>query len=195
MPALILAVAAVSSLIQWSDIYFRLTPAQACRAIYGTSPFPEAVEIGRYLASHSAPDARIAVIGSEPEIFFYSHRRSATGYICTYPLVEPQPYAAAMQKEMIREVEQSRPEYVIYVSARSSWVQSTARISHVIFDWFERYQREQLRMIGLVEIQTGQPTQYRWFDRSETNLQTSSESWLAIFQRRDDGKTTSLKPN
>jgi hypothetical protein len=184
LPALILAVAAASLLIQWSDIYFRLTPVQASRAIYGTSPFPEAVEIGRYLASHSASDARVAVIGSEPEIFFYSHRRSATGYICTYPLVEPQPYAAGMQKEMIREVEESRPDYVIYVSVRSSWVQSTARISNVIFDWFEQYQREQLRMVGLVEIPAGGPTQYRWLDPSETNAQTSAESWLAIFQRR-----------
>ena len=195
LPALILAVAAVSLLIQWSDIYFRLTPVQASRAIYDTNPFPEAVEIGRYLASHSAPDARIAVIGSEPEIFFYSHRRSATGYICTYPLVEPQPYAAGMQKEMIQEVKESRPDYVIYVSARSSWVQSTARISNVIFDWFEQYQREQLRMVGLVEIQAGEPTQYRWLDQSETNLQTSAESWLAIFQRRSAGKATSLKSN
>jgi hypothetical protein len=195
LPALILAVAAVSLLIQWSDIYFRLTPVQASRAIYGTNPFPEAVEIGRYLASHSTPDARIAVIGSEPEIFFYSQRHSATGYICTYPLVEPQPYAAGMQKEMIQEVEESRPDYVVYVSARSSWVQSTARISNGIFDWFERYHREQLRMVGLVEIRAGKPTQYHWLDQSETNLQTSAESWLAIFQRRSADKTTSLKSN
>jgi len=189
LPSLVFAVAAVSLLIQWNDIYFRLAPAQACRAIYGTSPFPEAVEIGRYLALHSAPDARIAVIGSEPEIFFYSHRRSATGYICTYPLVESQPYAAAMQKELIREVEKSRPDYVVYVNVRTSWVQSTAPIGHAIFDWFDRYQREQLRLVGLVEIPPDGQTQYQWFDQPETNVQTSAKSWLAIFKRRaDDAK-------
>ena len=129
------------------------------------------------------------MIGSEPEIFFYSHRRSATGYICTYPLVEPQPYAAAMQTEMIREVEKSRPEYVVYVNVRSSWVQSTAPISHAIFDWFDRYHREQLRLVGLVEIPPDGQTQYQWFDQPETNVQTSAESWLAIFKRRaDDAK-------
>jgi len=186
LPFLVFAVAGVSVLIQWNDIYFRLTPVQASRAIYGTSPFPEAVEIGRYLASHTAPDARIAVIGSEPEIYFYSRRRSATGYICTYPLVEPQPYAAAMQKEMIQEVEKSRPDYVVYVNVHTSWVQSTAPISNAIFDWFDRYQREQLRLVGLVEIQPAGPTEYRWFERPETNVQTSAESWLAIFKRRAD---------
>jgi hypothetical protein len=161
-----------------------MTPTEACRAIYGTSPFPEAVELGRYLALHCPPDARIAVIGSEPEIYFYSHRRSATGYVYTYPLIEPQPYAAAMQKEMIQEVEKSRPAYLVYVNVRGSWVQTTARISNVIFDWFEQYQREQLRMVGLVEIPADGPTQYRWLDSSETNAQTSAESWLAIFRRR-----------
>ncbi|MGB8369788.1 MAG: ArnT family glycosyltransferase [Limisphaerales bacterium] len=186
LPFLVFAVAGVSVLIQWNDIYFRLTPGQVSRAIYGTSPFPEAVEIGRYLASHTAPDARIAVIGSEPEIYFYSRRRSATGYICTYPLVEPQPYVAAMQKEMIQEVEKSRPDYVVYVNVHTSWVQSTAPISNAIFDWFDRYQREQLRLVGLVEIQPAGPTEYRWFDQSETNVQTSAESWLAIFKRRAD---------
>ena len=194
-PSLVFAVAAASVLIQWSDVCFRLAPGQASRAIYGTSPFPEAVEIGRYLASHSAPDARIAVIGSEPEIYFYSHRRSATGYICMYPLVEPQPYAAAMQKEMIQEVENARPDYVIYVNSRNSWVQSTAPISNVIFDWFDGYQREHLLLVGLVEIQPDGPTTYRWFDRPETNVQTTAESWLAVFQRRAAGKNTPLKSN
>jgi hypothetical protein len=186
LPSLLVTAAAVSMLIRWSDIYFRLAPLEACRAIYGTNPFPEAAELGHYLTSHCPPDARIAVIGSEPEIYFYSHRRSATGYVYTYPLMEPQPYAAAMQREMIQEVEKSRPEYVVYVNVRSSWVQSTAPISHAIFDWFDRYQREQLRLVGLVEIQPDGQTQYQWFDQSETNVQTSAESWLAIFKRRAD---------
>lgn len=193
--SLVFIAAGVSVLIQWNDIYLRLTPVQASRAIYGTSPFPEAVEIGRYLASHTAPDARIAVIGSEPEIYFYSQRCSATGYIDTYPLVEPQPYAVAMQREMIREVEKSRPDYVVYVNVRSSWVQSTAPISNAIFDWFNRYQREQLQLVGLVEIRPGEPTEYRWFERPETNVQTTATSWLAIFKQRPAAATTLQKSN
>jgi hypothetical protein len=66
-------------------------------------------------------------------------------------------------------------------------VQSTAPISNAIFDWFDRYQREQLRLVGLVEIAPDGQTQYQWFDQPETNVQTSAESWLAIFKRRADG--------
>jgi len=185
LPVLIFAVAAASLLIQSSDIFFLLGPAQACRVVYGTNPFPEAVEIGRYLASHSAPDARIVVLGSEPQIYFYSHRRSAAAYICTYPLMEPQPRAAEMQQDMIREIEQARPDYVVYVHVANSWLQYSDS-NPLIFRWFGGYQREHLQLVGLVEIATDGPTQYRWFDRPQTNVQTSAESWLAIFQRRVD---------
>jgi hypothetical protein len=188
VPSLVFAVAAASLLIQWSTFFFLLSPAQACRAVYGTNPFPESVEIGRYLTLHSAPGARIVVLGSEPQIYFYSRRRSATGYICTYPLMEPQPQAVEMQKEMIREIEQANPDYVVFVHVKNSWLQYSDS-NPLIFDWFGKYQREHLQLAGLVEIAPDGPTEYRWFDRPETNVQTSAESWLAIFKRRaDDAK-------
>jgi len=51
------------------------------------------------------PGERIAVLGSEPQIYFYAKRRSATGYIYTYPLMEPQPYSKQMATEFKQEVE------------------------------------------------------------------------------------------
>ena len=184
----VFAVAMSSPLIQWSDIYFRFAPAQASRAIYDLNPFPESVEIGRYLAAHCPREDRIVVLGSEPQIYFYSHRRAATGYICVYPLMEPQPYAAGMQQEMIRQIEQARPEYVVFVHVSESWLQYRDS-SPLILDWFGHYQREHLQLVGLVEIRPGEPTEYRWFDRPETNAQTTAESWLAIFKNRARGKT------
>ncbi len=189
-----LVFAALSPLIQWSDIYFRLTPVQACRAIYGGSPFPESVEVGRYLAAHCPPVARIAVLGSEPEIYFYSHRRSATGYICTYPLMEPQPYAVEMQKEMIREIEKANPDYVVFVCVTTSWLRFPSS-NPLIFDWFGKYQQEHLQLAGLVEIASDGPTEYRWFDPPETNVQTTAGSRLAIFKRRAAGERAPSKSN
>jgi hypothetical protein len=179
----ILFVALASPLVAWSGIYFTLTPAQACRAIYGTNPFPEAVEIGRYLAEHCPPDRSVAVLGSEPEIYFYSHRRSASGYISPYPLMEPQPYAVAMQKDMIAQIEKANPDYVIFVHVAGSWLQRP-KSSTLIFDWFEKYRQQQLRLAGLVEIPADGPTTYRWFSGDNMTVQTSSDFWLAIFQKR-----------
>ena len=60
------------------------------------------------------------MLGSEPQIYFYSQRRSATGYLYTYPLMEPQPFARRMQEEMIREIESTQPEFVVLVLV-SGW--------------------------------------------------------------------------
>jgi hypothetical protein len=184
---LIYAAAIVSLLIRWNGIFFCLTPAEASRAIYGTNPFPESVPVARYLAEHSAPNARILVLGSEPQIYFYSRRRAATGYTCVYPLMESQPYAVAMQKQMIREIETNDPAYVVFVRVDASWLQNDGS-NPLIFRWFERYQREHLNLVGLVEIQPGQPTQYHWYSESPTNVPATTESWLAIFRNRSADK-------
>ncbi len=180
----VFSAATLSPLIQWNDIYFRLTPEQATRKIYNADhPFVESVMVGEYLAERCPPEDRIVVLGSEPQIYFYSQRRSVTGYICTFPLMEPQPYAVDMHKEMIRQIEQGRPEYVIFVHTAGSWWQYRDS-NTMIFDWFGPYQRKNLELVGLVEIRPGEPTQYRWFDQPVTNMQTSAERWLAIFKRR-----------
>jgi hypothetical protein len=194
LPPLVVAVAAVSVLIQWSGIFFFLTPTQACREVYGTNPFPESVEIGRYLAAHSAPGARIVVLGSEPQIYFYSHRRSATGYICIYPLMEPQPHAVEMQKEMIQEIEKANPDFVVFVHVPNSWLQYSDS-NPLIFDWFGKYQREHLSLAGLVEMAPASPTEYRWFDQPQTKMQTTAELWLAVFKCRVDSQPVPSKAN
>src|SRR6185436_19492825 len=87
------------------DVLLRLPVAAASRQLYAANPCPEAVEIAKYIKAHSTKDETIVVLGSEPEIYFYADRRSATGYIYMYSLTESQPYAAAMQDQMIREIE------------------------------------------------------------------------------------------
>jgi hypothetical protein len=74
-----------------------------------------------YVKANSAPQDTVAVLGSEPAIYFYSHRHSATGYIYMYALTEPQVYAQQMRQEMISEVETARPNMVVYVDNSESW--------------------------------------------------------------------------
>jgi hypothetical protein len=184
IPSAIFAIAAAWTLIQWRDIYFLLTPVQACRAVYASSPFPEAVEISRFLTSHCAPDVRILVMGSEPEIYFYSHRRSATGYIYTYPLMEPQPYAAAMRGEMIQEIERANPAYVVFVNVHTSWQQNVTCTNTAMFDWFDQYRQERLQLVGVADILSDHRTEYRWFGPQDAVTQPRSAYWLAIFKNR-----------
>ena len=120
------------------DYIFPLLPIQTLKSVWSEYTSAEAPEIGRYLREHSSPDARIAVLGSEPEIYFYARRHSATGYIYTYGLMEPQRYARRMQEEMIAEIEHTRPEYVVYAHSPITWGREKESDDH-IFTWAERY--------------------------------------------------------
>jgi hypothetical protein len=131
------------------------------RTRYGANPFVEAVEIGRYLREHTAPGDRIAVVGSEPEIYFYARRRAATGYLYTYALMEPQPYAARMQGEMIAEIEAAHPAYVVFVGIASSWLARPAS-DRLIFDWINRYLSACYERVGVADIQSMDTTAMVW---------------------------------
>lgn len=183
LPAIVFTVAVASSLVQWNDVFFRLTPVEVCRSIYGPNPFPEAVRVADYLKSHCAPDARIAVMGSEPEIFFYAHRRSATGHICVYPLVEQQPYAAAMRSEMIQEITAARPEYAVLVRVPPSWVQTSAPMDPSLLKWFHQYARDQFQLVELVEIWGDHPSDFRPITDPQAAVSTTTPFWLAIYRR------------
>ena len=138
------------------DYLFVLNPAQASDSTYHGNPFPEAQRLASYLREHSSSDARIAVLGSEPEIYFYSGLHSATGYIYTYPLMEPQQYALRMQQEMIAEIEQTRPEYLVFVYSPLSWQRQQAS-ENLIFTWADRFlatQYEPIAAPGLPDLNT-----------------------------------------
>ena len=119
---LVYVAALVFSVVRQQEYLFQISPLKITRAMDGGGPFPEAIQIGNYLRTHSNKDSRIAILGSEPEILFYAQRRSATGHIYMYGLMEDQPYALTMQKELIRDVENSQPDYVVFVTTATSWV-------------------------------------------------------------------------
>ena len=83
--------------------YFTLPSDLAVRQVYGPNPFPESRIIGDYLRRNSEPTDRLAIIGSEPQIYFYSRLQGATGYIYVYPLIEDHEHAETMTQEMIDE--------------------------------------------------------------------------------------------
>lgn len=119
-------------------VWFELNPARASRAIYGFDLFTQAQTAAALIRTHSSPATRVGVLGSEPEIYFLSHRWSATGYIYTYPLMEPQPFARRMQKEMIAELKSAAPEWMAVVTFNDSWI-SRPGSDHEIFDWWDSY--------------------------------------------------------
>jgi hypothetical protein len=133
------------------DFFFELPLPQACRLLYGTNPFVESIPIADYLRAHTTEGDTITVLGSEPQIYFYSQRHSATGYIYTYSLMESHQYARQMQREMIQEIEQARPKYLVLVLVYRSWL-LRGDSDKFIFDWANKYCDDNYEPVGLVNI-------------------------------------------
>ena len=166
-------------------IWFADTPLQASRELYGTSPYPESVTVAKYLNSHTSPDDKIAVLGSEPQIFFLSHRRSASGYIYLYSLTEPQPLAPQMRREFISEIEAARPKYVVFVNIFTSWYSivlpgDTSQSLNSIPAWWNDYSTNYV-LTGAVKISANQPSQFLWDEKSYSD--TTNDD-LLIYRRK-----------
>ena len=196
VPILLVLVVLFHTAYQQRNFFFTMTPTMISRTIYGRNPFPESLEIARFIKEHSTEDDRIAVIGSEPQIYFYSNRRSATGYVYTYALMEPRPYALQMQQEMIREMETARPKFLIFVNLYASWLPK-ANSENLIFEWVQQYGRKYYKRVGIIDIVSRRQTIYRWGQRSFGYL-PKSDCWVLVLQRKSyehNNEALPLKPD
>jgi hypothetical protein len=145
--------------------FFTGSPVTACRYMYFPNPFPESLAVADYIRNHSEPASTIAVLGSEPQIYFYARRRSATSYLYMYSLMEKHRYARTMQQEMIKEIERSRPEYIIYAKIPFSWLRREES-EMLLLQWFETYRRN-YTITGIAEIVSPRETKYLWDDQAK----------------------------
>jgi len=181
--ALSFAVAAFSlTLFQQRQQLFFMRPDQLSREIYWPNPFVESVEIAKIIESHTTPQDTIAVFGSEPQLFFYSQRKSATSFIYMYPLMEQQPYALQMQQDMVQQVEQHKPKILVFVRNQFSW-QWNDHSPTYIFDWFNQYSKVNYRRIGLADIFSDM-TDYSW--PPQVAWPPKSPFWIEIMERNDE---------
>lgn len=161
LPALVLVACLVYPVVVERNFFFSITPQEASRRTYGPNPFPEAVEIARRIASDTTPEDRVAVLGSEPEIYFYAHRRSATGHIYMYGLMENQPHARRMQQETIRQIEAAAPKYVVFVNVPQSWLARPDSDTSIL-DWSREWIRGHYELAGVADIVSDEKTAYVW---------------------------------
>jgi Dolichyl-phosphate-mannose-protein mannosyltransferase len=183
-PVLVFVLAFASSLYLQRDVLFRLTPAEASAAIYHSNPFVEADELAKYIQSHTRNTDTVAVLGSEPEIFFYSHRRSATGYVYMYPLLEPHGSGVRMQSQMMEEIESSRPAMLVVVNAPVSWIAyANPTPMQGITAWMKSYLDEHYVQDGVVEM--GDSNRYVWGEQAR-DYEPRTRLSLLLFKRKDE---------
>ncbi|HEY1789609.1 MAG TPA: hypothetical protein VGJ73_15735, partial [Verrucomicrobiae bacterium] len=169
-----------------AKMWFDTAPVQLSKELYGGNPFAEAGPIADYLKDHTSPSDTIAVLGSEPEIFFLSHRHSASGYLYLYSLTEPQPLAPQMGREFISQIETNRPKYVVSVNTVSSWfslvMPDSFRQASAIQNWWASYSTN-YDLVGAVKISPDKPSQFIW-NESELNASGTTNDDLLVYRKK-----------
>jgi len=180
-PAALFLAACVCLTWQHRAVWFKLPMAQANKAMYLAEGFVECQEIGNYIRQHSSPEDRIVVFGSEPEIYFYAQRHSVSGYIYMYDLVRDQPYAPAMQREFMNDVETLKPRFLVLVQVGTSWM-PWPKATEPFMDWIKRYPSQFYELTGLAEVdQTA--SAYFW-DQDGMAKHMSTPTSVLLFRRK-----------
>jgi hypothetical protein len=166
------------------DYLFVKPPVELCRDTYRGNLFVESIEIAKYIAANSSGDDKIFVLGSEPQVYFYSKRKSATGYIYMYDLAFIQKYVSEMQKEMQREVEVNDPKYIVYCSSPSSW-NATTGVTDSLFHWFNSYLAEKKFIpVGYADYRYPDPTVFVWGSDAAT-FRPQSQLYMAVLRKTE----------
>ena len=186
IPVILFALIVGHSVFLERYFLFRATPTEASFITYESKVFVATEEIGRYIQAHTTSKDKIVVFGSEPEICFYSRRRSGTSFIYTYPLMEQNKYASVMQANMMREIKASQPRYVVIAHLASSW--AIAKGSDLtIFTQGIRYLGEHYELVGIAQFVSKSSVVYFWDE--ETRSYSPTDTYLMILRKRLDGET------
>jgi hypothetical protein len=101
--------------------YLTASPEELSRRFFGMNPFPEAVDVARYIAARTLPSEGVFVLGSEPEILFYSMRRSPTRFALKYPLVGGRSTRQdRYQNGVMRVLDAAPPRYIVVIPVNAS---------------------------------------------------------------------------
>lgn len=176
---LFLAIGSKSIFYNYSHSNFEIM-----RFAYGIDPFYESPQISDFIKQNTSEDDRLFIFGNEPQLYFYSDRRSASEFIYTYPLVENQSLNVEMQQRMISQVDSLKPKMII-VTHEESW-QVNEHTPMLMFDWIDSLVNTNYQEIGMMENYMQAHATFSWDPSSQNTAKPSPDAILRFYIRKPD---------
>lgn len=164
--------------------YFHPNYERILRTVYGNNPFPESMEIGNFINANSKPEDNIVLIGSEPQIYFYTKKKSPSRHAYFTAIVNNIPQHKEWQREFVRDTEKAKPRYVIFFNHPLSLLVQP-NVDKYVFDWANKYITENYQIIGVVDMIEGQQSVYVWREQLNT-YQPKSQNLIYIYERKPE---------
>jgi hypothetical protein len=178
----ILVICFMIALVHQKEYYLELQPDEISKTYYGANPFVESLELADFIKENSSPSDKIAVIGSEPQIYFYADRFAATGYLYTYGLVESHAYNKQMQEEMIAQIENTKPKFIAYCNVEFSWLYHEGA-PRLIYEWSDKYTNQYYELTGVIDLANPYEAIYKWNEEAK-NYQPSGKEFIKVYKRK-----------
>ncbi len=165
--------------------YFHPNYELILRQVYGNNPFPESMEIANYINANSKPEDNIVLIGSEPQIYFYTKKRSPSRHAYFTALVTNVPQHKEWQREFVKDTEKAKPRYVVFFNHPIS-LMVQPNTDNYVFEWFNKYITENYKVVAVVDMPDGAMTTYVW-DRQQVNTyKPTGKNIIYIFERNPE---------
>lgn len=161
--------------------YFKPNYERILRNVYGNNPFPESMEIGNWINANSKPEDNIVLLGSEPQIYFYTKKHSPSRHAYFAAIVDNVPQHKEWQREFVKDVEKANPRYLIYFNhSISLFVQPNT--DRYVFDWANKYVNENYHLVGLCDMIEGQHATYLWREQIG-NYKPVSQNVIYVYEK------------
>ena len=159
--------------------FFYYSPDHVSRRMYPLDYCADIKRFSLFLKTQVQPDERIGQYGCEPQIWFYTQREAASGFLYAYPLMEAQPFAESMTAQFIKETEQTNPEWLIhsYFSISDDNPKTTQQLDA----WMKKYTKN-YQLKGYLYETTHSEADWKW-DVGDLDIDTI-KPLMAVYKRK-----------
>jgi hypothetical protein len=98
--------------------------------------------------------------------------------------MEQQPYALAMQRELIEEIEAGRPRFIVEVKSPQSWLTRPASHRNVL-SWMRRYLEACYAKVGVADAGTTSAPVVRWGEEAR-DWMPAGDNVIVTYRRTGD---------
>lgn len=170
--------------------YFNPNYERILRTVYGNNPFPESMEIANWITANSKPEDQIVLLGSEPQIYFYTKKKCPSRHAYFAAIVDNVPQHKEWQREFVADVEKAAPKFLIFFNHPISlFVQPNT--DQYVFEWANKYVNENYQLVGLVDMIEGQRANYIWREQL-MNYKPSAQNIIYVYERKQAVVSDSL---
>jgi Dolichyl-phosphate-mannose-protein mannosyltransferase len=182
-PSVFRWLAIITCVISQFGYFFTWDFNKTLETCYGDESFDLIRDVGKKLTELTEPNDKIALLCPEPEILFYTKRQSASGFLYHYPLLENHIYADSMTRQFIKEVEESKPEILLYhcIIENNLSYDINRETRQMLVNWFQRYSQN-YEIIG--QLYTDQHNVYHTdYTKKNSPSEEARNVWFYILKK------------